>query len=192
MGNDFRGFRAHVFDKLDGNNLRFEWSRKAGWYKAGTRQRLFDETDLLVGGALPLFRSTLADDIEKVFRARRWDRAVVFTEYWGDHSIAGMHDPEDEMRLTLFDVVPHKDGLLAPKRFLKLFGHLPVPSYLGEVGWTRDYVSRVRDGTVPGITFEGVVGKSSDGKVMAKAKTQAWINRIKELYGERADAIINS
>lgn len=190
-GQDFREFRAHVFDKLDGNNLRFEWSRKAGWYKAGTKRRLFDETDPLVGAALPLFRATLADDIEKVIRAQRWERAVIFAEYWGAGSVAGMHDPTDEMKLTLFDVAPHKADLLAPRRFLKLFGHLEVPAYLGEIRWTRDFVQRVRDGAIEGITFEGVVGKG-DRQVRAKAKTQAWIDRVRAVYGEEADAIINS
>jgi hypothetical protein len=129
-----------------------------------------------------------------VFRKQRWDRSIVYTEYWGDLSLAGMHQPEDEMRLTLFDVAPHKKGILGPRRFLKLFGHLPTPTYLGEIKWTRDYVSRVREGAVEGITFEGVVGKAGDGhdQVRAKAKTQAWIDRVKVLYGEEAEKIINS
>lgn len=48
-GQSFKEFVADVFDKLDGSNLRFEWSKKQGWYKFGTRHRLFDNTDPVFG-----------------------------------------------------------------------------------------------------------------------------------------------
>jgi hypothetical protein len=31
-----------AFDKLDGSNMRFEWSPKRGWYKFGSRGQLID------------------------------------------------------------------------------------------------------------------------------------------------------
>ena len=34
-GQSFREFDAHVFEKIDGSNLRFEWSEKRGWHKSG-------------------------------------------------------------------------------------------------------------------------------------------------------------
>lgn len=44
----------------------------------------------------------------------------------------------------------------------------------------------MRRGDLPGVTFEGVVGKAGDGHrvIMAKAKTQAWVDRILARYGE--------
>jgi hypothetical protein len=51
---EFSEFEAYVFDKLDGSNLRFEWKRKGGWYKYGTRHRLFDATDPGFGSAIEL------------------------------------------------------------------------------------------------------------------------------------------
>ncbi len=194
-GQDFRQFEAYVFDKLDGSNLRVEWTRKRGWFKFGTRQRLFDETDEVFGEAIPLFRNTLADDLEKVARDERWNMITVFMEFWGDGSFAGDHVAGEPKRLTVFDVNPYKKGILGPKHFLKLFGHLPIPKFLGRYNWTRGFVDRVRAGDVEGITFEGVVGKGGDGHklVMAKAKTQAWIDKVLEKYGiEQGQKIINS
>lgn len=34
------------FQKIDGSNIRVEWTKKNGLYKFGTRRRLLDETDL--------------------------------------------------------------------------------------------------------------------------------------------------
>ena len=36
----FGDIKLHTFDKLDGSNLRFEWTKKKGWYKFGTRSWL--------------------------------------------------------------------------------------------------------------------------------------------------------
>jgi hypothetical protein len=61
--------------------------------------------------------------------------------------------------------------------------------------WTRGLVERVRNGQIDGITFEGVVGKApgKQGPIMAKAKTQAWLDRVAALYSpEEARRIIES
>lgn len=185
-GQDFQEFDAYVFDKLDGSNLRWEWARKSGWYKHGTRSRLFDASDEVFGPAIPLFEKTLAEPLEKIARDQRWERMIVFVEFWGPRSLGGLHEPTDEKRLTLFDVNPHKKGILGPKDFLKLFGHLDIPYFLGTTKWTRGFVEQVRRGEIPNITDEGVVGKAGEGHklVMAKAKTQAWIDKILARYGE--------
>jgi hypothetical protein len=64
-------FRAHIFDKLDGSNLRFEWTKKRGWFKHGTRTRLFDETDPVFGGAIAMFDNALAAPIATSARTAR-------------------------------------------------------------------------------------------------------------------------
>lgn len=194
-GQDFREFEAYVFDKLDGSNLRVEWSRKQGWCKFGTRNRLFDQSDEVFGEAIPLFRNTLADGVEKVVRDQRWDRVTIFMEFWGRESFAGQHVPEDPKFLTLFDVNPYKQGILGPKQFIDLFEHLDIPRTLGRVKWTRGFVERVRQGAVDGITLEGVVGKAGTRHdlVMAKAKTQAWIDKVLARYGlEEGGKILSS
>src|ERR1035437_3080960 len=186
LGQSFREFPAYVFDKLDGSNLRFEWSRRQGWNKFGTRSRLFDESDEVFGKAIPLFHTVLADDLERIARKERWDNITAYAEFWGENSFAGLHSSDDEKQLTLFDVNVYKKGFLGPKEFLHLFQDLPIPAFLGKVNWTRHYVSLIRQGEIEGITFEGVVGKGGEGHkiIMAKAKTQAWVDKVKAIYNE--------
>lgn len=190
-----RKFKAHIFDKIDGSNLRFEWSKKRGWYKQGTRRRLFDETDPVFGQALPLFLTSLAESLEKIFVSQRWDRAIAFAEYWGPQSFSGLHTPGDDMRLSLIDVSVHRKGILLPQAFVELFGHLDTATYLGQAMWGPELVSSVRQGSFEGVTFEGVVGKAlvKNQLVMAKAKTQAWIDKVLEVHGaEQGAKIIDS
>jgi hypothetical protein len=186
--------RLHTFDKIDGSNLRFEWSKKKQWYKFGTRKRLFDESDIQFGAALPLFMETLAEPLEKIIRKQRWDKVVVFAEFWGKNSFAGYHVDDDPKLLTLIDVSPHRKGILPPKDFLDLFGEFG-PHYLGHIKWSHDFVSKVRRGEVENITFEGVVGKTINKKriVMYKAKSQAWYDRVMNRFGkEQGTLIVNS
>jgi hypothetical protein len=192
----FEEFDAYIFDKLDGSNLRMQWSRKKGWYKFGTRTRLFDSSDEIFGPAIGLFDNTLAKPLHDIAKAERYDELVVFCEFWGPNSFAGLHESSDEKQLTLFDAAPYKQGLLGPRDFLKLFGHLNIPKFLGKHNWTRGFVQQVRDGAIDGVTFEGVVGKAKEGRhdlIMRKAKTQAWVDKVKQRYSpEDAEKIISS
>jgi hypothetical protein len=184
-----------VFDKADGSNLRFEWNRKQGWYKFGSRTRLIDSTDPTLGPAIPLFISTLGEGIEKVARDNKWESVVAFAEYWGASSFAGKHEISEPHYLSLFDVAPFKKGMLGPEQFLEFFAHLPHAPLLGQFEWNLDFVECIRQDALPGITFEGVVGKRGEGHQveMVKAKTQKWIDRVRLLYSpEDAELLINS
>jgi len=197
---------AYVFDKLDGSNLRAEWSRKhKQWTKFGTRTRLFDASDWQFGRAIKIFIQTLAEPLTKIAVDQRWEKVVVFTEHWGPSSFAGWHhdeqnrpfDPDELMHVDLIDVAPYKQGMLGPATYLKLFEGLPMAKFLGRFNWTRGFVERVWKGEIEGVTFEGVVGKAGHGKthdiVMAKAKTQAWVDKVKARYtSDEAEKLINS
>jgi hypothetical protein len=197
---------AYVFDKIDGSNLRFEWSKKKGWHKFGTRSRRFDQSDWQFGRAIPIFQKILAEPLAKIFAAQRWDQCVVFAEHWGPSSFAGIHhepitnkplDPDEAMRLDLIDIAPYKQGILGPAEFVRLCGDLPSAKLLGRFNWTRGFVDRVWNGDLEGVTLEGVVGKTGHGKthdlVMAKAKTKAWIDKVKARYApEEAERIARS
>jgi len=177
-----RGLQVYVFDKLDGSNIRAEWSKKAGWYKFGTRRRLMDETDEHLGEAKGLILEGFGDDLDTIFRKQRWDRAVAFFEFWGPNSFAGQHADEPH-QVTLIDVNPHKKGIEPPRDFLKLFQHLPTPEmlHLGTIG--KEVEEQIRNGTLPGMTFEGVVCKGvRKGRhlTMFKIKSRAWLDRLKE------------
>lgn len=193
-GQSFREFDAYVFDKVDGSNLRFEWSSKRGWYKYGTRSRLFDHTDEVFGKSIQTFNSQLADPIAAVCKKKGWENCVAFAEFWGSQSFAGEHVATDPKILTLFDVDIYRKGLLSPKEYLDLFGDLQIAKYIGKYKWTRGFVEQVRLNQIPGVTFEGVVGKAMEGRrlIMAKAKTQLWLDKVQERYGANAEAVLNS
>ena len=52
---DNLGTEIIAFDKLDGSNLRFEYSKKRGFYKAGTRKMMIDSSHETFGFAVNLF-----------------------------------------------------------------------------------------------------------------------------------------
>ena len=194
---DQNGFEQelYTFDKLDGNCIRAEWSRKTGWFKFGTRKRLIDKNDPAFGPAIPLFMETLADPIAEIARDNKWVNIVAFAEFWGKNSLAGRHDPNESKTMTLFDVSIYRHGLLGPKEFLKHFKYLNIPNFLGIKKWNKDFIDSVRHSTLDGITHEGVVGKSGDYDklTLVKCKTNNWLNAIKQLYSEEeARKLINS
>ena len=82
---------------------------------------------------------------------------------------------------------------MPPKRFLELFGEFG-PNYLGHLNWGADFIEQVRLNQINGITFEGVVGKSEQKNkiIMYKAKTQQWLDKVREKFADKADEIINS
>jgi hypothetical protein len=186
---------AYVFDKLDGSSMRSEWSKKRGWYKHGKRHGLVDSSDQFLSEVPSLFNNILAEPIERVAVDNKWENLIVFYEYWGNQSIAGRHVEGDPKYLSLFDAAVNKKGILGPAEFLFLFGtKVPIAKFLGKFNWNRSFVESIRLNNLPGVTFEGVVGKAGEGHhiVRAKAKTQQWIDKVKELYGLAAEAIINS
>jgi hypothetical protein len=177
---------VYAFDKLDGSNIRAEWSAKRGFYKFGTRKRLLDENEPILGKAVDIIRDKYADDLAMVFKEQRQRKAICFFEFFGPQSFAGYHIKDDAHTVVLFDVNFHK-GILEPKDFIKLFGHLEIPKLLhqGKVG--PDLIKRINDGSLEGMTFEGVVckGKSvSPGlPLMFKVKNHAWYAKVRASKG---------
>lgn len=196
-GKSFQEVKLHTFDKIDGSNIRAAWNKKRGWYKFGTRKRLLDETDEVFGGVVNLFRETLGEPLGRIARDEGWQSVVVFCEFWGPSSFAGLHVPDEPKKLTVIDVAPYKKGILQPKDFLDLFEEYG-PTYLGKINWTRGFIERVKNDDVDGITFEGVVGKiresfKSNRIIMYKAKTNKWIQKVYDLYDNvQAEKIVNS
>lgn len=176
---------VYAFDKLDGSNIRAEWSKKRGFYKFGTRHQMIDESSKPFGAAISNLKNKYQDDLMKIFKEQGWEDVVCFFEYHGPNSFAGNHLDTDTMDTTLFDVNIYKKGLMDPDRFLKLFRHLDIPRVLFEGYITSEFVDQVKDGTLPGITFEGVICKSP-AKVkmtpeMFKIKNRAWLEKLKTI-----------
>jgi len=159
-----RGLPIYAFNKLDGSNIRAEWSRKNGFYKFGSRKVLIDKTHPL-------------GEAEKLIRDARFDQAIVFFEFFGRHT-------EEEHDVVLFDANPYKKGILPPADFLKLVGHLDVPPVLYRGNVTQEFEQSVLNSTLDGMGFEGVVCKAKNPKrtpmpVMFKIKSRAWRERLR-------------
>ena len=187
------GKSFHTFAKVDGSNLRAQWNPKRGFYKFGTRTQLLSPSDSVFGPALPLFHDTLAHQLDAIARKQRWTDLVVFLEFAGVRSFAGSHLSDDPKSLYLLDVAPHKQGIMGPVRFLELFGDLPHPTYLGYQVWDSAFVSAVSKGSLPGMSFEGVVGKAGERHQLrfVKTKSQAWIDAVRARYSpEQAKLLI--
>lgn len=134
---------AYVFLKYDGSNLRFEWNIKRGWYKFGTRNRLFDENDKTFGSAIKLFKEkycapqfqdnvdflgykqgkypdgseiSIERYLKDVYNAKR---CIVFAEYFGKNSFAGQHNPSDKKDIKIIDLVVDNKGFMDPTEFIK-------------------------------------------------------------------------
>jgi len=60
------GAPCFAFKKYDGSNLRWEWTRKRGWYEFGTRQHLFDKTDTTFGCAIDIFMDQFSELLTKI------------------------------------------------------------------------------------------------------------------------------
>ena len=179
------GEKCFAFYKYDGSNLRFEWTKKKGWVKYGTRRRLFDASDEVFGGAIELFQNTLAEGIDKVLRDQYRDtqKVTTYAEFVGPRSFAGQHHPDDEKELVLFDVSIHKKGLVAPIDFVKQFGHLNSAELIYEGNLNQTFIDDVRNDKYP--LDEGVVVKGGSGHKlwMCKIKTHSYLAKLKEVFG---------
>ena len=178
-------YPVYAFDKLDGSNIRAEWSPNKGFYKFGTRKRLLDPNEEPLGEAVDLIMED-ADELSRRLRTLRVQKLTCFFEFYGENSFAGTHDEEDH-RVVLFDIDIYKKGLMAPRDFIKLTDGLAVPELVYHGNANTDFVLGVQNGTIPGVTFEGVVCKSATPKglvKMFKIKSKAWIAKLKDKCGD--------
>lgn len=172
-----------LFEKLDGTNIRSEYSAKRGFYKFGTRKGLFGETHRLFGGAIEKIKAQ-EDALARVFVENKITRATAFFEFFGEHSFAGWHDTREEQDCVLFDVHVGKQGFMPPKQFIKLFEpvvEIPEMAYHGFV--TEEIVEQINKGILYGQSFEGIVAKAANPKkgdvIMFKIKNQDWYDKVK-------------
>ncbi|MEM7559948.1 MAG: RNA ligase family protein [Planctomycetota bacterium] len=129
---------------------------------------------------------TLAEELTARVQANQGaaKEVVVFTEFLGDASFAGMHKENDPKRLVLIDV--SLDGrMLPPEEFLELLEGLPVARVVYRGKLTGRFAEDVRCGRYS--VEEGVVCKGEvDGRVwMAKIKTNAYMEKLKQQFSDK-------
>jgi hypothetical protein len=189
-----------AFEKLDGTNLHWDWERDFGWHSFGARRDEFDLSPAGIArwaaahpnlvGCVDSFRATLVGGLEQVFRSGGWYENFtafrVFTEWLGPQSFAGLHRAGDVMETVLFDVEAIGFGLIGPEQFVRDFGHLRSARVVFRGKFTGQFAEEVRRGKY-GVK-EGVICKGGTGGSdlwMAKIKTMAYLERLKEAFGER-------
>jgi hypothetical protein len=185
----------YAFDKLDGSNMRAEWNYKKGFYKFGTKNQLIDASSKPFGCAISLIKDKYEEDLAMVFQEQEWDNAICFFELCGAESFAGNHNFEKPLDVILIDVNPYKQGILMPTEFLRCFKHLDIAKVLYEGHVTRDLFDKVKQSTLKGMTFEGVVCKGAPDNntkmpLMFKIKSQAWLDKLRE-YCRGDEALFN-
>ena len=193
--------RCIAFEKSDGTNLHWDWDRDFGWHSFGTRRDEFDlsesglarftKTHAHLHECVGVFLSTHRRGArESLLGQRRLSARStafrVFTEFLGPNSFAGLHKVEDPKSLIPFDVMAEPIGMLGPDTFVADFGHLPIARVVYRGKLTGKFAEDVRAGKYD--VSEGVVCKGGTGGAdlwMAKIKTYAYLERLKQAFGER-------
>lgn len=192
-----RDVDIYAFEKYDGSNIRGEFSQKRGFYKFGTRNRMMDANDGQLGEAVTIIQNKYSESLSQIFKEETWQNVVCFFEFFGLNSFAGQHEKETH-DVVLFDVMPARRGLVPPNEFLRLFKNVHIPKVLYYGRADTAFEESVRNGTLEGMPFEGVVCKAPNPNkkitsqpVMFKIKNRAWIDKVNSLYsGEMAKALL--
>lgn len=103
------GMDIYAFSKIDGSNIRAEFNKKQRFYKFGSRNRLLGSDQLFISEAETIVKEQWEKQLSEIFKKNQWERAIVFFEFWGDNSFAGIHQNEPH-KLNLIDVNPYKKG----------------------------------------------------------------------------------
>lgn len=182
------GIPCYVFDKLDGSNVSCEVTRKGGITKFAKRDGLLDEQTPFLIQAATLIPEKYGDDLQRILRAERWDKATFYFEFYGPSSSFGWHKDEPHT-VTLIDAAVHKHGFLEPREFLRVFKNVEHAALLHQGNFTREVADAVANSTLDGMTFEGVVAKGAwDRKkempLMFKWKSLAWLKKLHDVCGE--------
>lgn len=187
------GSTVWAFDKLDGSNIRSEWSKKRGWYKFGTKKQMIDENHSQFGEAVILFLNKYSEGLAKKFTDDKFYRNirnfVVFSEYFGNNSFAGYHIPEDEKDIVLFDISMYQKGWVKPKDFIKNFSHLGIPKLIYHGNYNRQLIRDIKSGEYDvkeGVMVKGLRRTKGDELVwLVKIKTDWWLKKLKQTLGQK-------
>jgi hypothetical protein len=185
-----------AFEKYDGTNLHWVWEPELSWYGFGTRRDRFDLDEMGIADfnkahpgleeAAEIFIRDFASQLDELFRNNSKYNApeiIVFTEFLGENSFAGMHKKDDPKQLILFDVQTDK-GMLSPKEFVQDFQDFNIAKVIYEGKLTGKFKDDVREGKYN--VAEGVICKGGEGEDlwMVKIKTYAYLEKLKQAFAD--------
>lgn len=188
------GIPIIAFDKLDGSNLRFEWSKKRGFYKSGSRNVMIDENSDQFGLGVKIFKEKYEEPMSRIFTTKKYRDIlsfVCFAEFVGKKSAFGQHDFEnDKFDVVLFDVDRYKKGFVPPKEFVDDFGDLGIPNIVYTGNLNKEFIGRVKANEFnlsEGVICKGKIQSKKDREQLyyCKAKTDDWFRRLRLSGDER-------
>lgn len=193
---DRLGQHIFAFDKIDGSNFRAEWDKKLskksrftnGFKKFGTRKEVINQYNPFIE-AVTIFENKYAKQLDEIFRTeklfRKADRLTVYGEFFGKNSFAGIHEWNEIHDLKIFDIFIYKKDFVTPSDFISVMTKIDTPHLVYSGHLTLDFVQKVENNHFN--LKEGVVYKGVDNKkvFMGKIKTNTWLQKVKELHGEK-------
>lgn len=203
---DYWGLPIIAFDKLDGSNLRFEFSQKRGFYKFGTRNMMIDRNNDPFGFAIDIFLNKYSENLTKVFKDKNYRNTnsfVCYAELISESSEFGQHDFKNgKFDLVLFDVEQDKTGFIHPRQFVKDFEDCGIPKVVYEGNLNKEFVASVKRNDyklTEGVICKGTIpNRKGNNLYYCKIKTNDWFDRLRSkssnLYAEelkQAGATIN-
>ena len=179
---DAIGKDIYFFDKLDGSNIRVEWTPKLGFNKFGSRKQLISDDQPILKRSIEIISTKYESQLHERFLDSKIEKATLFFEFLGSKSHNGFHYDDDKFDAVLFDIDIYKKGLMQPVRFIEFTDGLQIPSLLHVGELTDDIFFSVRRGELTGMTHEGVVAKYAYGHhvKMFKIKSLHWLMRNNE------------
>ena len=208
--NSSKAPRGHCvgFVKYDGSNFRAKYTQKQGFNLYGSRHELIDESHKFLGEAVTIFERDYKKELTTFFKKeedlRNHREIVVFGEFFGSQSFAGIHQPNDPKELVIFDVlVGHKNHwFYNPYDFIETFQSLvKIPPVLYDGNMNDKLIQDVRNGVyTPEFhkltnnkfkLFEGMIcnGTLKRGDCMGhvwkcKIKTNEYFDALRNRWGE--------
>jgi len=185
---DYWGLPIVAFEKLDGSNLRFEYSHKRGFYKFGTRNIMIDRSSTPFGFTIDLFLNKYSEKLTEIFKSKDYRNSlsfVCFAELHGEKSAFGQHEfGNDVFDVTLFDISEYKRGLIPPRKFVKDFKDCGIPKIIYEGNLNREFVQQVKQnqfGLKEGVVCKGLIPhrKPPHDLYYCKIKTDDWFQRLR-------------
>lgn len=183
-----------AFYKLDGSSMRFEWNKKRGFYKFGSRNVMIDENSEQFGIGVKIFKEKYEEPLSKIFTTKKYrdiQSFVCFAEFIGTKSAFGQHEfGNDVFDVVLFDIDRYKKGFVPPKEFIDDFGDVGIPRVVYTGNLNKEFVNRVKInefGLSEGVICKGKVQtrKGVDQLYYCKIKTDDWFERLRSLGDEK-------
>jgi len=191
------GEHIYAFNKIDGSQIRVEWTKKNSWHKFGSKYVLLHPDQKPLYNAIELFVNKYAEKLERIITddkdLRKSLKYTAFLEFFGEKSFGGQHEENDKFDIVLFDICQYQKGIMKPNDFIKKFDSVEIPDVVHIGNYNKEFVDKIKYNALEDYPLkEGVVckgiretkRKNIDQIWMCKIKTYEWLNKVKEKLGQ--------